>query len=125
VATVPYKFEQCTGFPIQPEVAANTAYVLGSENFANQSHLKATAGAAVEEMKFLAVLIPYRSSESRPEVATIHSGNTIGFRVAGTEILAWWGSGRQGNISTSNGDSIGRLYLKTTENGKPTTVVTQ
>ena len=123
MASVPYRLEQRTGFPVQPEFAANTAYVLGSESFANQSHLKATTEALAQEMKFLAVFVPYRASEARPEIVTVKSGNSVGFRIGGTEVLAWWGPGPHGNISLGETAGDCRLILRTSEGGKTSSVV--
>jgi hypothetical protein len=122
-ASVPYRFEQRTGFPIEPEFAANTAYVLGKESFTIQSHLKATTEVLAQEVKFLAVLAPYRVYEARPEIVTVKSGNSVGFRIGGTEVLAWWGPGPHGNMSLGESTGDGRLILRTSESGKTSSVV--
>ncbi len=120
IATVPCRFEQRTGFPIEPEFAANTAYILGKERFANQSHLKASTQNPSQEMKFLALFLPHRNSEIPPEIIITKSDNRTGFRIGDTEIEAWWGSGLQGKLKS--GDE-GRLLIKTSEGGRATTVV--
>ncbi len=123
MATAPCRFKQETGFPIEPEFAANTAYVLGKESFANQSHLKATTEVPVQEMKFLAVFVPHRSSEIPPGIIATKSENLAGFRIAGTEVAAWWGAGQQGRLRLGDIAGEGRLILATSENGKTSTVV--
>ncbi len=123
VASVPCRFEQQTGFPIEPEFAANTAYVLGKESFANQSHLKASTEVASKEMKFLALFQPHRSSEIPPEIIVTKSESRTGFRVGDTEIEAWWGPGPKGGLKSGDAASEGRLLIKTLENGRLSTVV--
>jgi hypothetical protein len=123
IASAPYHFEQRTGFPIQPEFAANTAYVLGKESFADQSHLQAKTTIPAQEMKFLAVLVPYRASGTPPEIAQVKSGDAVVFRIAGTEVAAWWGTGRTGKMSLGDAVGDGRLMLRSADNGKIECVV--
>jgi len=124
-ATVPYQFSQTDKFPIAPERATNTAYILVDKPFVNQWHLKASTRTPVREAKFLAVLVPYRASEPQPEIAPLDGRGTSGFRVAGTEIAAWWGDGDRGKVSAGEVAGEGRLVVRVTEDGKATTVVSQ
>lgn len=111
VASVPFRFGQHSGFPIKPEFSANTAYVLGDEPFADQWHLQATTGQLSDEVKFLAVFVPYRASEPEPKIELLNADHAIGFRVAGTEVAAWWGAGSRGKIEASGITGEGRLAI--------------
>lgn len=115
IATAPFRFAQRTGFPIAPEFAQNTAYLEGKPTHPDQWHLAARTESPAQEIKFLAVLVPYRASEKEPEIVAFQSANTRGFRVGGSEFAAWWGPGSQG--------PEGRLVVRVTEQGKTGTVV--
>ena len=93
VAGSPLRFEQKSGFPVPPEPITNTAYVLGKEEFAEQWHLSARTASPAREMKFLAVLVPYRASEKPPEIVATRKGDAVGFRIGATEVSAGWGAG--------------------------------
>ena len=123
IAGVPFHFQQRTGFPIQPEIAANTAYVLGKESFAAQSHLKASTEIPTQEMKFLAVVVPYRKSSTPPEIISVRSEDAAGFRIDGTEVLAWWGTGPRGIVPGNEGAGENRLILRVVGDGKTSTIV--
>ena len=126
ISTVPYTFKQHNKFPIPPESANNTAYVLGTPHFPDQWHLSAATSAPVAEMKFLAVLVPYRASEAPPAIdLTIQTREAAGFRVGETEVSAWWGPGAQGALRPGDLTGEGRMLLKVRENGKESTVVAQ
>ena len=68
IASAPLEFSQASKFPVQPEAANNTAYVLGTPSFPDQWHLKATTSRPSREMRFLAVLAPYRAGEPEPAI---------------------------------------------------------
>jgi uncharacterized protein DUF4962/heparinase II/III-like protein len=121
IATVPYRISQHTSFPIKPEFAANTAYILGKESFADQWHLSATTGKPAAEVKFLAVMVPYRASEPEPKIEPIDAGT--GFRIGDTQIAAWWGEGVTGHIQAGSLSGDGRLILRVTEDGRPRTAI--
>jgi hypothetical protein len=125
VASVPCRFSQTDRFPIAPEPATNTAYILNKADFTNQWHLKATTGTPAREVKFLAVMAPYRASEPQPEIVPFQEAGAKGFRVAGTEVAAWWGDGHRGKISAGGLTGDGRFVLRVTEDGKVSTVVAQ
>ena len=67
VSSVPLRFSQRTGFPIKPEFAENTAYV-DSAKFPDHWHLTASTQTPAREVKFRAVLVPYRTSEPPPVI---------------------------------------------------------
>ena len=124
-STVPYGISQTDRFPIAPEEPATTAYILTKDIFANQWHLKAATANPVREVKFLAVMVPYRASEPPPQILPIGGTNSTGFRVAGTEIAAWWGDGVRGNISADNLKGEGRFVIKVVEGGHISTMLSQ
>jgi hypothetical protein len=115
VSTEPFSFAQRTGFNVPPDERA--------ANRPNQWHLKARTGKPAGQIKFLAVMVPYRASEKMPEIAPLKSGNAVGFEVDGAKIAAWWGPGEQGNISAAGLAGEGRMVVAITENGKTQTVV--
>ncbi len=125
VATSPFRFSQSNQFTIKPEAASNTAYILGKASFADQWHLQAATQEPREEGKFLAVLVPYRETEPEPEIELLQGESTIGFRVAGTSVAAWWGAGSQGKIAAPGIAGEGRMVIDTTEAGKTEHVVSQ
>jgi hypothetical protein len=112
-ATVPFELSQQGGFPVAPEAATNTAYVLEGEKFTDQWHLRASTRAPAAQVKFLAVLVPYRASEAEPRIERIDRDGSTGFRVAGSEVLAPWGKGR------------GQLIIDVRDAGTTTHVETQ
>jgi hypothetical protein len=87
LASVPFAFHQEGGFPIRPEFAANTAYVLGRDAFIDQWHLRATTQKPSDRVNYLAVLVPYRASEPEPPIETIETPLARGFRIAGAQVL--------------------------------------
>ncbi len=119
VASVPFAFSQHTGFPAPPEVAENTAYIEAEKErkarFPDQWHLSARTQEPAGEIKFLAVMVPYRASESEPEIALLESSSARGFRVGGVEVAAWWGAGERGPITLGRLTGSGRLVLKVPE----------
>ena len=117
VATAPYGFSQTNKFSVPPEAITNTAYVLGEEKFTDQWHLKATTRTPVREVKFLAILVPYRASEKQPEIVALQGEGMRGFRVGRTEVGAWWGAGESGKIAMGDASGEGRLLVKDGEQG--------
>ncbi len=122
-ASAPFHFSQTNEFTVKPEAASNTAYILGKASFDNQWHLRATTNDATDEVKFLAVLVPYREGEPAPEIELVRGEESLGFRVAGTEAAAWWGKGSQGRISAGDITGEGRLVVNTNEAGQAARVV--
>jgi hypothetical protein len=123
VASTPFQFSQTNKFTIAPEAASNTAYILGKASFADQWHLKATTDKPSDEVKFLAILVPYRESEPEPKIELLQGDGTIGFRVAGTDVAAWWGAGSRGKISAAGVTGDGRMVVNATEPGKAEHVI--
>jgi len=129
ISTAPYEFSQRTGFPVPPELPANTAYLTAEKErqarFPDQWHLAARTQAPASEIKFLAVMVPYRATESEPVIAPLQSARARGFRVAGTEVAAWWGTGNRGAISLEGLSGSGRLVIKFAEQGQARTVISE
>lgn len=123
VASLPYGVSQTSEFPIKPEAASNTAYILGKASFDNQWRLRAATDAEADEVKFLALFVPYRASEPEPKIEMIRTGDVMGFRVAGSEVAAWWGKGPSGRISAGAVQGNGRLAVSVSEAGQSARVV--
>jgi hypothetical protein len=58
-----------------------------------------------------------------PEITPLESAGTVGFRVAGVEAAAWWGSGERGSIQIGDLAGEGRMVLKVDEAGTEQMVV--
>jgi hypothetical protein len=86
VSSTPFTVRQSSGFPIKPEFAANTAYVLGEESFADQWHLKATTTRPASRVGYFAVLVPYRASEPEPVIEDINAPGARGFRIGAVTV---------------------------------------
>ncbi len=104
LASVPLKFTQFGGFPVKPEERA--------AGWPDQWHLTARTTVPAAEVKFLAALVPYRESESAPEIAVVVGPRGAGFRVGDTQIAAWWGSGAEGAIRLEGLSGEGRLVIR-------------
>ena len=117
LATVPLEFNQFGGFPVKPEERA-----AGSPD---QWHLTARTKIGAAEVKFLAVLVPYREGETAPEIAAIAGPRAAGFRIGDTRIAAWWGSGEKGTIRLGELSGDGRLVIHVKNAGRPETVVSR
>ena len=112
IATTPCRYSQTGEFPIAPEEPTSTAYILSKDTYSNQWHFTASTTGAVQEVKFLAVLVPYRASEPPPRIVPLGDGSTAGFRLDDVEVAAWWGSGPRGKINAKGLVGDGRLVLK-------------
>jgi hypothetical protein len=86
LASAPFALHQETGFPIRPEFAANTAYVMGNDAFIDQWRLTARTRQQADQVSFFAVFVPYRASEPEPVIERIDAPDARGFRIAGTEV---------------------------------------
>ncbi len=103
LASEPIEFSQSDKFSVPPGERAK-----GSPP---QWHLTAHTTSDAEETKFLAIMTPYREGESPPTIEVVDGENTIGFRVDGTTVAAWWGPGKQGPIGTEGVSGLGRLLV--------------
>ena len=123
VATAPFQFTQTSRFPVQPEAASNTAYVLAEPEFRDQWHASAATRTPAAEVKFLAVLVPYRASEAPPEIVPLNENGTAGFRIGGARVAAWWGAGSHGRIAAGGLTGSGRLVVRVRDGGGESTAV--
>ena len=119
----PLGFSQQTGFPIQPERAENTAYQDLDTQFADQSHLSAQTHAPAAEVKFLAVMVPYRASESAPVIQPFRSRRLMGCQVGEVRVGAWWSAGDRGEIEMEGVAEECRMLVLFREGGQTRTVV--
>jgi hypothetical protein len=119
----PFWFSQQTGFPIQPERAENTAYQDLDTQFADQSHLGAHTHAPAGEIKFLAVMVPYRAWEAAPEIQPFRSRRLVGCKIGDTRVAAWWEEGETGRVEMEGLSEDCRMALLLSENGRPRTVI--
>ena len=115
LSTQPFEFSQTGLFPIRPEERRSEA--------ANQWHLAARGQSPTREVKFLAVMVPYRASESEPEIATSRTGESAGFRVGGTDVVVWWGAGEQGPVQIADWQGEARMAVRMTEAGETHSMV--
>lgn len=123
VSTGPLTFSQSSGFPIPPETVTDTAYPNPPKE--TQWHLSAHSEQAAPEIKFLAVLVPYRASEPEPAMEALQSSNARGFRAGGCEVAVWWGQGNAGDISLHDLAGKARLLVRVLEDGKSQTLVSE
>ncbi len=116
VSTEPFEFSQTSEFAVLPEVIAPPGQVVSASQrlskFPDQWHLSAHTRSPALEIKFLAVMVPYRDGGPLPEISVVESPNARSFRVNGTEVKAWWGPGNRGAIFTNGLNGSGRLVIK-------------
>ncbi len=129
IATEPFRFSQRDWFPVPPELDEATArtasLVARRERYANQWHLNARTGKPAREIKFVAVMVPYRASEAEPAIAVEKSGDAVVFKVADSVVAAWLGAGAQGALTGGGIEAKGRLAVRFSEGGETQTVVAQ
>jgi hypothetical protein len=123
ICTERFGFSQQGGFPVKPEAAENTAYQGPATLFPDQWHLNAHTRKPASEVKFLAVMVPYRETETEPQITAFQSGQTAGFRIGRSQVTAWWGPGERGRISGGEVAGVGRMVLTVVDEQKPQTVV--
>jgi len=107
LATRPFKVSQTDRFSLPP----GNRY----EGAAKQWHLTASSTELAEEIKFLAVLVPYREGEPEPRIEILQEGDSAGFQIGNTSIAAWWGEGPSGPIKVKEISGQGRLIVQTGE----------
>lgn len=119
---------QTDRFVVAPEIEGSGCADKPKEcaaRFANQWHLAAKTHSPTDEIRFLTVMAPYREQESQPAIETFQSGDSVGFRVAGTEVAAWWGAGMTGKIAAGGLTGEGRLVVQVDDAGQLTRVVSK
>jgi len=127
IATEPLRFSQRDWFAVPPELDEATARTASEaarkQRFPNQWHLNAHTGKSVREIKFVAVMVPYRASEAAPAIAVEKSDEAVVFKVADSVVAAWIGAGAQGKLAGPGLAATGRLAVRVSEGGKTDTVV--
>jgi uncharacterized protein DUF4962/heparinase II/III-like protein len=123
ISTEPFSFSQSSGFLIPPEPITDTAYPNPPTEI--QWHLKAHTERLGREIKFLAVLVPFRASEPPPEITALRSSNARGFRIGDCEVAVWWGQGNRGVISLDGLKGNGRLVVRVLQGGKAQPIVSE
>jgi hypothetical protein len=123
LSTQRLRFSQSSAFTVPPESPENTAYQGEFVKFPDQWHLKAHTNTPAAEIKFLAVLIPYRSSEPEPRIVPFGSGSAAGFRIGDSKVTAWWGPGETGRIASEGSTVEGRMVISAVADGKLQTMV--
>jgi hypothetical protein len=123
VSTEPFSFLQSSGFPIPPEPVTDTAYPNPPKE--TQWHLSAHSQQTAREIRFLAVMVPYRASEPAPAIEALESSSARGFRVGDYEVAVWWGEGNRGEIALHGLAGKGRLVVGVLESGKSQTLVSE
>jgi hypothetical protein len=104
-SSIPAKFSQTGAFPVRPDERAS--------GFPDQWHLTARTAAPRAEVKFVAVLVPYRAGEAMPNIEPIEGSRAAGFRVGRSQVAAWWGDGETGPIQAGEVRGEGRLAVRT------------
>jgi hypothetical protein len=127
VATEPVRFSQRDWFTVPPELDEATARTASEaerkQRFPNQWRLNAHTGKPVQEIKFIAVMVPYRASEAQPAITVEKSSDAVVFKVADTVVAAWMGAGAQGKLAVSGLAAKGRLVVRVGEGGKTDSAV--
>ncbi|MBW7996993.1 MAG: DUF4962 domain-containing protein [Candidatus Glassbacteria bacterium] len=88
IASQPLEFSQTDKFNVPP----GERY----EGAANQWHLTVSTAGKALEAKFLAIMVPFRSTEPAPRIELVEDGSWRGFEVNGEKVTAWWGEGETG-----------------------------
>ena len=127
ISTESFRFSQTNRFNVEPTYG-ESADMAGAEaerkaRFPDQWHLSARTEKPAREIRFLAVVVPYRASEPEPSIELLESAGARGFRVAGAEVAAWWGAGVSGKISLKGLTGEGRLVVRVSGQGNPEIVV--
>lgn len=129
VGTQPFRFIQRNWFPVPPELNEATARTATDterqQRYPNQWHLTAQTTVSAPEIKFFAVMVPYRATDPEPAVTIQRSGDIVLVKIAGTEAVAWMGAGSEGKLPLPNLSAQGRLAVRVVEAAKTETVVAQ
>jgi len=129
VSTKPVGFAQTDKFNVAPEFEHSASCAASpkdcAKHFPNQWHLAAHTQAPADEIKFAAIMVPYRASEPQPEIVVEKSGDFVVFKVADTVAAAWMGAGTRGKLPMPGTLAEGRLAVRTSEGGKTDSAVAQ
>lgn len=128
ISTRGLAFSQTDRFSPMPEIEGSGCADKPKDcaaRFAGQWHLAARTQAPADEIRFLAVMAPFRASEKEPAIETFREGDSVGFRVAGTEVAAWWGAGKTGKIAAGGISGEGRMVVRVKDSAGSASVVSQ
>ncbi len=113
-------FRQTDEFPIAPEERY--------EGAPNQWHFTASTVEESDEMRYLVLMIPRhpeKNLNALPEIRRLDYGTIKGFQVGNEKILAWWGTGENGNFSPAGSEENAKLMIEYSENGEKSKYLVQ
>ena len=85
--------------------------------------MTARTTANVDQVRFLAALVPYRAGEAVPEITAMGATEGAGFRIGDTRIASAWGAVESGRINAGDLKGSGRLMVRVVDKGQPRTIV--
>ncbi len=103
----PVVFDQTDQFNLPPEERFQGA--------ANQWHFSAGTQNNAAEVKYFAVMVPFKASEGPPRVEVVQEEDWRGFEINGERVLAWWGEGETGKGAGK--PDPGRIWIDWTDKG--------
>lgn len=106
-------FRQSGKFPVAPEERY--------EGATDQWHFTASTHEDTDEMRYLVLMIPRRMTEDEHPLLDVNGldyGTVKGFQVGDEKVLAWWGTGENGNFSAAGSEENAKLMIEYTENGE-------
>jgi hypothetical protein len=104
------EFRQTDEFPIAPEERY--------EGAPDQWHFTASTIENASEMRYLVLMIPRPpETDERPvvEVKELDYGSVKGFQVGDEKIMAWWGTGEEGDFSSAGTNERAKLVVEYSE----------
>jgi len=113
-------FRQTHEFPIAPEERY--------EGAPDQWHFTASTVEETDEMRFLVLMIPRRLEEdvnASLDVKKLDLGTVQGFQVGEDKVLAWWGTGEEGDFSAAGSEGNAKMLIQYTSNGEKETKLIQ
>ena len=78
---------------------------------ASQWHLNVQTRKPTSEVRYLALMVPYREGQAPLEVTPIALQDLRGFQVGEDRVLAWWGEGESGIHPEIGGAESARLFV--------------
>ncbi len=105
-------FRQSDKFPVAPTER--------NEGAPDQWHFTASTVENTDEMRFLVLMIPRRlEKDVNPllDVKRLDYGTVKGFQVGEEKVLAWWGTGENGDFSPAGSEENAKLIIEYIEKG--------
>jgi hypothetical protein len=106
-------FRQYDKFPVAPTER--------NEGAPDQWHFTASTATDSDEMRFLVLMIPRRLEKdvnSSLDVKRLDYGTVKGFQMGEEKVLAWWGTGENGDFSQAGSKENAKLIIEYFENGE-------